>query len=321
MTSFAEQIAKDYSRGELQGWLETRQPGIAKQQFNLLKNSFVPFAIRGQSQATAQKMFLHWITTKAFGCKTAVPDYIPQQTGDCVSFGMKHATEVVSAVEIFQGGQREKWRPIFAPFYYGTGRIYVGHSGGWSAGSLGSWMAEAVRLYGTLFSDENGVPKYSGSVADSWGAAASNGIDKWKTFASSFPVKSMAQINSWDELVAAIANGYPCTTASDVGYAMEASSDGFFSQNDSWSHQMCFIGVDNTYKNGEEPYALILNSWGEDAHGHLKDFETGDPIPGGILRVRRKDAEKHIRAGETYAASNFVGFPEQKLDKSLFKLN
>jgi hypothetical protein len=82
---------------------------------------------------------------------------------------------------------------------------------------------------------------------------------------------------------------------------------------------MCVIGIDDGYKNGSDPYAIILNSWG-DCHGNLKDFDTGDSLPVGVLRVRRKDMEKHIRQQETFAYSNFDGFKEQLIDKKLFML-
>lgn len=321
MYSNAQLLARAYENREIIGWEEVRQPGIAKAAFDMLnaKGVFSRFTLDPRASA-GKKMFLHWVMCKVFGCKTAVPDYYPQEIGDCVSFGAKHGTEITSGIEIFQNGEREKWRPVHPSYYYGTGRIYVGGGQlGNDDGSLGSWMAEAVMKYGTLFADEPGVPKYSGALAKSWGYRAANGIDKWKPTAQNFPIKAAALIRSWDELVAAINNGYACPTASDVGYNMEPSSDGFHRQTTNWGHQMCFIGVDDSYKNGEEPYALMLNNWG-DCHGNLKDFETGDPIPPGILRIRRKDAEKHIRAGETFAYSNFQGFPEQKLDKALFMM-
>jgi len=313
------EIAKAYERRELVGWEEFIQPGIAKEQFDLLnaRGVFTPFAIRGQTEATAgKKVFLHWLLYKVFGGK--IPNYYPQEIGDCVSFGAKHATEHVSAVEIFQKGDREKWRPVHPSYYYGSGRVYVGGGRLSGDGSLGSWMAEAVMKYGTLFQDESGVPAYSGRLARSWGSSKSE-LDKWKPTAVKYPVKSAALIRTWEDLVAALANGYPCTVASDVGYSMEPSSDGFHRQTTNWAHQMEFFGIDDSYKNGEEPYVLILNNWG-DCHGHLKDFETGDELPPGVLRVRRKDAEKHLRAGETFAFSAFEGFPEQKLDKALFML-
>jgi hypothetical protein len=102
------------------------------------------------------------------------------------------------------------------------------------------------------------------------------------------------------------------------GFEMEASSDGFHRPRGEWAHQMSFIGVDDDYR---DPYAIILNNWG-DAHGRLKDFETGENLPIGVLRVRRSVVESMINAGETFAFSNFEGFEDQnaKLNKELFKL-
>ena len=97
---------------------------------------------------------------------------------------------------------------------------------------------------------------------------------------------------------------------------MTPANDGFHRQTDNWGHQMCFIGVDDR---ADDPYAIIVNSWG-DVHGELKDFNTGESLPLATLRVRKKDAEKHLRANETFAYSNFDGFQEQLIDKKLFML-
>ena len=234
----------------------------------------------------------------------------------CVSFGAKNAVEYLMATEKLMKGDNEKFEFVFPPYLYGTGRVLIGRGQlNGEDGSLGSWMADAVIKYGVLRSNFDGLPKYAGSIAKKWGDTP--GPDKkFIEEGTKHPVKSAAKIKSWDQLVEAIVNGYPCTTASDVGYEMEPESDGFHSQTDNWGHQMCFIGVDDRAK---DPYAIIVNSWG-DAHGHLKDFDTGDNLPIGVLRVRKKDAEKHIRAGETFAYSNFDGFPEQLIDKKLFML-
>ena len=338
MSEIGYDIAKGYEKGELCGWLEKRKPGIAKEQFDLLdsRGVFAQLHIRGQTMPTAgRKMMLYSLARKVLGKDTL--NY-PQQIGDCVSFGAKNATEYVTCTQILAKAQaihgddvaavaayvaaaRIKFRPIFPPYYYGTGRVYVGGGQmGNQEGSLGSWMAEAVQKYGALFSDEPGVPAYSGKVAAAWGDPNPGpDLDKWKDFASGYPVKAVAQVKSWDDLVKAITNGYPCPTASNVGYDMEASSDGFHRQTTDWGHQMCIIGVDETYQNGNEPYGIILNNWG-DVHGHLKDFDNGEDLPVGVIRARRTDIEKHIAAGETYAYSAFQGFPEQQLDKQLFML-
>jgi intein/homing endonuclease len=235
---------------------------------------------------------------------------------NCVSWGARNAVEYLMATEKLMKGDHEKFEPVFAPYLYGTGRVLIGRGQlNGQDGSLGSWMADAVIKYGVLRSNFDGVPKYSGSIAKKWGDTP--GPDrKFIDEGTKHPVKSAAQIKSWDQLVEAIVNGYPCTTASDIGYDMQPSSDGFHRQTDNWGHQMCFIGVDDR---PTDPYAIILNSWG-DAHGHLKDFNDGSSLPIGVLRVRKKDAEKHLRAGETFAYSNFDGFPEQLIDKKLFML-
>lgn len=331
------EIAKAYSKGELCGWLEKRQPGIAREQFNLLSSSFNEFRVRGQTVPTAgRKSFLHRVVRGVLGRDT--PNY-PQQIGDCVPFGAKNGTEYLTCAQIlsraaaifgedrgaiaaYVAEARIKFRPVFVPYYYGTGRVYVGRGRlGNQDGSLGSWMAQAVMKYGTVFSDEPGLPAYSGSVSKAWGDPnPAPDLDKWKDYGANYLVRSAAQIRTWDDLCAALANNYPCPTASDIGYDMEPGRDGFHRQTDTWAHQMAFIGVDETYKNGDEPYALILNNWG-DVHGHLRDFEdSSEDLPLGVLRVRRRDAEKHLRAGETFAYSQFQGFPEQKLDRALFKL-
>jgi hypothetical protein len=184
-----------------------------------------------------------------------------------------------------------------------------------SDGSSGSWMADAVIKYGALAREEQGVPAYSGRVAHQWGdtpGPPKNFID----IAKEHPVKSAAKIGGWDDLVSAVCNGYPCTVASNQGFNMEASSDGFHSPRGTWSHQMCIVGVDDEYN---DPYAIILNNWG-DVHGRLKDFNNNEDLPMGVLRVRKKTIERMIGADETFAYSNFDGFPEQPIEKELFKL-
>ncbi len=320
-------IAKAYASGDIKGWGGHDNDAMVKAQFKLLSDEFDIFRIAGQTVGTTdRKTFL----TDAVKIVTGGNFLDTQLTGDCVSWGGKHATEIVTCTQIiglavtqkemaiadYIGAARLKFRRIFAPYYYGTSRIYEGKGQlGRADGSLGSWMFAAAKRWGALFEDENGVPKYSKQIADSWGYDHS-GIDKWKDVAVEYPIQSGAAINNWDDLCASIHNGYGVPTASNYGYSMEPYNDGFHHQVANWAHQMCFVGVDETWK---EPYALLMNQWG-DVHGHLKDFQTGDPLPPGVLRIRRADAEKHLKYGENYAYSKFKGFPEQQLDKSLFML-
>lgn len=300
-------VARAYTQGDLRGW----NSAMAAEAFNLFGSKYPAFKILNQTRPTdGQKRMLYDITRKVLGKDT--PNY-PQQIGDCVSFGAKNATEYITATDILMG-KREKWRPIFPPYYYGTSRVQIGGEHSMSDGSTGAWAAEAAQKYGGLFADEQGVPSYSAKVAKDWGY--SGPPDNFLTIGKQHLVHSCAVIKSFSDLVAAIVNGYPCTTASDIGYEMEASSDGFHHRSGSWSHQMCFIGVGFA----PEPYAIILNNWG-DCHGHLTDFDDKSiTLPIGVLRVRQKDAESHINAGETYAWSQFDGFPQQAIDEALFKV-
>jgi len=301
---------------KLNGWAGKDNPSLVESEFNLIKDggSFRDFNVYGKSQDTkGKKMMLYEVVRKVLGKDT--PNY-GQEIGDCVSFGAKNAVEYLMATEKLMKGDNEKFEFVFPPYLYGTGRVLIGRGRlNGEDGSLGSWMADAVIKYGVLRSSFDGLPKYAGSVAKKWGDTP--GPDKkFIEEGTKHPVKSAAQIKSWDQLVEAIVNGYPCTTASDVGYTMTPANDGFHRQTDNWGHQMCFVGVDDR---ANDPYAIIVNSWG-DAHGELKDFDTGEALPIGTLRVRKKDAEKHIRQGETFAYSNFDGFPEQLIDKKLFML-
>lgn len=321
------QLAKSYESGELFGWAGRDNPKLVKSAFDLLAGEFRRFAISGQTLATEnRKTFLTDVVKLVTG-----GNFVDTQlTGDCVSFGGKHATEIVTCTQIagmavsqsevsigdFIAAARIRFRRIFAPYYYGTGRVYEGGGRlGNQAGSLGSWMYAAAKKYGALFEDENGVPRYSKQIADDWGNNRST-LDNWRPTASAYPIKSGAPIRTWSELCGATHNGYATTTASSLGYSMEPSSDGFHRQTTRWDHQMCFVGVDETYR---EQYALLMNQWG-DVHGRLKDFQTGEALPPCILRIRRSDAEKHLNQGECYAYSSFQGFPEQRLDKALFML-
>ncbi len=304
------EIAKLYESGQLGGWAGAK---VAGEQWDLVKTNpwFKPMLL-ASAPGAVRRLMLYEACRAAIGKDT---ENYAQEIGDCVSFGMKNAIEYLQCCQMVLNKEFEKWEPIFPPYVYGTSRVLIGNGQmGNQDGSVGSWAAEAVIKYGVLNSDADGVPHYAGSVAKQWGY--SGPPSQFVTLGKQHPVKSAAKINSWDELVGAICNGYPCTVASDQGFQMEASSDGFHRPSGSWPHQMCIIGVDDEYN---DPYAIILNSWG-DVHGHLKDFTSGKDLPVGCLRVRKKTIEYMISSGEVFACSNFDGFPEQELAKALFML-
>ncbi len=310
-TPAASYINEDYAVQYLTGWAG---PKLAEEAFDVFGDQFIQFQITGQRLSTAgRRMMLYEVTRKLLGKDT--PNYA-QQIGDCVSFGAKNAIEYLMAVEKFLLKQPEAWKPVFPPYLYGTGRVFAGGSQISGDGSTGAWQAAAVMKYGVLRSDERGVPTYSGQIAREWGNRPGP-PEKFVQIAKLHPVKSAARLRSWSQCVDAIVNGYPVTIASNQGFNMQPSSDGFhYPGPDDWPHQMCITGIDDEYR---IPYAIILNSWGN-SHGTLRDFKTEQTLPAGCLRVRAELVNSMINSGEAYAYSDLTGFEEKlpALDEALF---
>ena len=237
-----------------------------------------------------------------------LPNY-RQEIGDCVSFGMKNAVQYLTCVQVAQGARIE-YHPVFPPFIYGVSRHDIGGDRlGSSDGSLGSWAAEGVRQYGVLFADDAGVPAYSGRVASQWGSR-SGPPQEFYPIAKDNPVKSVAKVTTFAEAAAAISNGYPVTVASNQGFQMEGSiRDGkcWGVPSGSWGHQMCFIAVDVAAR-----ALFCLNSWGADLWSNQPD---GAP-PGGFW-VAEKTCNRMLGQDDSWACSQFDGFPAQKLDHLL----
>lgn len=258
------------------------------------------------------RMMLWEVGRKLLG--TDPPNY-PQEIGDCVSFGAKNAVEYLQFFPIVNG-QRAKWTRVFPPYLYGCGRVFVGNGQmGNQDGSVGAWQAEAVQKYGTIAIDTPGCPSYSGAVAKKWGYRPGP-PDEFVKVGKEHLVKSATKVSTWEDVVAALTNGYPCTIASNVGFDMTPRSDGFNHYSTHWGHQLCLVGVDD---DPGEPYAAILNSWG-DVHGEIKDFKNGEKWPVGTLRVRKKDVEAILAEDDSFAYSMLDYFPTQELPESAFDL-
>jgi hypothetical protein len=287
------------------------RPDLVDVAFELWTASRPRFRIVGGGPTAGKRSMLWEVARNVIG---GDPPNYAQEIGDCVSFGGKNAIEYVQLFPI-SSGARDKWTRVFPPYLYGCGRVFVGKGQmGNQDGSVGAWQAEAVQQYGTIAIDVKDCPPYSGEVARQWGY--SGPPNEFVPVGKEHLVKTTAPVQTWDDVVAALVNGYPCTIASNVGFDMTPRSDGFNHYSTHWGHQMCIIGVDD---DASEPHACILNSWG-DVHGQIIDFKTGKPWPVGTLRVRRRDVESILAEQDSFAYSAFVGFPSQNLPDSAFDL-
>lgn len=231
---------------------------------------------------------------------------IPQEVGDCVSWGAANAVDLAQCVQIVRDGRDEELHRAFPPYIYGVSRVLVGKGRLRGDGSVGAWAAEAVREHGVLRGDLPGCPAYSGRLAREWGKDGPP--SQFVREAEKFCVRTVSPIRTADEARDAICNGYPVTIASDFGSKTMKPQDGRIvaRRDDHWSHQMCLDGYDGS---GSRVYFHVRNSWGPNAHPQPID----DSPPGGFW-ITEDDCRYIVRQGDSFAFSEFDGFPAQPLD-------
>jgi hypothetical protein len=297
-------IAKQYAGGQVSGWLGVEAAKAARE---ALAEHWSPFVLHDEFGAVVSgervDTFLWQYAKKANGGEHLAN--IPQQIGDCVSFGAAHAVDYLACMEIVRLGEAETYRPAFPPYIYGISRVQIGGGRIGGDGSVGAWGAAGLQKYGVLAANEAGVPPYSGRVARAWGDQGPPAamIER----ARPHLIKSAANVASFEQIADALCNGYPTTVASDRGFDMQpVLRDGrrWGVPRGSWAHQMCFIGVIF----GSRPGCYCLNSWGPDAHGP----PAQDEPPGGFW-VEAEVVTSMARQGDAFALSQFNGFPRQRL--------
>lgn len=272
--------------------------------FQLVNGAGVPI-VQDNSRAVVK---LWDATVKVLGRHT---DNYPQQVGDCVSFGSKNAIEYLICGRIARDGPNTEFDRVSTHYIYGISRVQVGKRQVRGDGSVGAWAATGVRTFGVLSLDDPGCPPYSGAIARAWGSAGPP--DDMIRVAMQRMVKTTAPIRSALECRDAICNGYPVTIASDYGSTDIKPRDGQMvaRRNTRWMHQMCVVGYDGS--RGPAGRFYVLNSWGAAAH----PAPLGDEPPGGFW-VEASDMDYITKQGDSWAYSDFDGFPAQRLEIDVF---
>lgn len=269
------------------------------------------FQLIRQTRSTERVRVVLWDYVKKILGKHLIT--LLQETGSCVANGAWNGVMYLMYMEIVRLGESEMVKIIFLPYHYGRGRFYAGIYGR-GEGSTGSGQSKAV-TEGVLAQDaiadlpkpieKNGALTWTGRVEMEWSDGAripSSTIE----IAKHNPVKSTALVTSYQKVRDAIANGYPVTVASNQGFQGRFVADKgkmWGGPGGQWAHQMCFIGVDD---DPARPGCYCLNSWGPDAHPAPID----DAPPGGFW-VDADVVDRMVRQGDSFAYSQFDGFPEQ----------
>lgn len=248
-----------------------------------------------------------------------------QKTGSCVGNGGGQVIWHLSAVEAARLGMQITPKLPFYLLPYGRSRYYLNERGQ-GEGSTGSTFAKAATIDGIVSADTPGLPQWQDQGGITWGQTAemqwSDGgaiSQQWLDKSRQFLVKTTSPVKSAADVRAAIQNWYPCTIASNWGGQMKPSVAGskypclLNTHADTWNHQMGVHAWWNHPELGELFY--ILNSWGVDVHG--QDPAGGQP---GGFWVKSADVDYITGQGDSYAFSQFNGFPAQEIERALFKI-
>ncbi len=146
------------------------------------------------------------------------PDYPAQQIGDCVSFGHGHGNDLLQCIEIGLGAPAV-FRETDTEFIYATSREVAGILGR-QDGSYGAAAVKAMTTLGMVSRAMlGGDGSYSGQRAKAWGLTGAPAAVKQE--AGAFKLGSAALVSTWDELVAALRNGYPVTICTAQGFTLD----------------------------------------------------------------------------------------------------
>lgn len=225
--------------------------------------------------------------------------YIPydaQTIGDCPSMGFGHGSDLLQALQIVQGHQKEQFRQICTEALYGAGRQCANMLRSWSDGCYGAPMAEALKTIGAASRDDLGP--YDGQRAKKWGYS---GIpDDVRALCAQHKIDDYAKVTSWGEYVDAMANLNPVIICSNRGFTLTRDQDGFCRPSGSWAHCMLHSGA----RQDKRPGGCIFQSWGP-------NMPTG-PLtldqPPNSFWADRDVVESMIDAGDAWAIKGFNGW-------------
>lgn len=173
-----------------------------------------------------------------------------QTRGDCVSHGTRNAALVTMACEIVAGtpdpqtgkvegkpddlppeGQRDGVLSTEAIYWWRD------HGGdGWSCGHAANVVMTESGLWLRKDYSEFGVnlTRYSGSTAGKWGRT--NPPAEIKAFGNQHLVRTVTELQSFEEIRDFLANGYGISSCGSEGFSSSRDENGVSKRQGSWAH-------------------------------------------------------------------------------------
>ena len=286
------------SLAHLNGWLDIPDRHVVAAEFPRLEQAGRRLfgAYRG-----SDPILLYKAWTEVLGGE---PPYVAQQIGDCVSMGASHCNDLLQCIEISLG-EANQFQQTDTEFVYAASREIAGILSN-QDGSFGSAAAKAVTQWGMVSRDMLGADGvYDGHRAKEWGRTGAP--QKVKDMAKPFLLGGAALVKTWDELVAAITNGYPVTVASSQGFTMTRDENGFCQAHGTWEHQMFISAVRFDIEGG-----CVIQSWGP----NCPDGPTVLGQPSFSFWAHRQTIERMLGQGDSWAFSRSPDFDPRPLPAS-----
>lgn len=246
-------------------------------------------------------------------------EFIPhnQAIGDCVSHSYGLGVDILTAIQMANALVPQVWVSDAATeIIYGGARVQSAGGKYMGDGCNGTDAADFISKYGILLRQKYLGGKfdyrvYSGEVATNLGRLGVPAA--LLPLCLLHPVKTVTLVRSWEECRDVVANGYPVTMCSNVGFSTRRGrdKDGFLTPGrQPWNHAMLVAGIDD---NKKRPGGLIINSWGTDwVSGPLRNQ------PAGSFWADASVIDRAMKQGDSIALSNYQGYPLQNLDYQIF---
>ena len=310
-------LAQTISTGDMlySGWVPSRRETLAFKSKGLMFSKVA----RQLSGTGAGKRALLWKFFEGVTGRKLTP--YEQTIGDCVAQAYAMGVNILDSVQIAHGKGSWVNEAATCPIYAG-GRIEIGKGVLVGDGMAGSWGAQWCQDYGILLQQpyldgKYDFTEYSGSESRKWAHLCKRctpwggGVpDELEPLARKHPVKTVTLITSWEQARDAIYNGYPVIVCSQKGFQKTRDSEGFAKASGTWFHSMLLAGMDDTAR----PGGLFINSWGSDWIEGPERFDQ----PLGSFWADAKDIDEMLSVEDSFAISNYVGYPRQNLDYKLY---
>lgn len=236
-----------------------------------------------------------------------------QKTGDCVSWGIRTASDITRIYEIIKLGQRESYVCRQATCLIYSGRRHTG--AGADPVGLSKWHVDTGFLLEQSFKDSAGKDWDFSNYADYVGLGMKYGrsglpseiIDVTKKHRMNVTTR----VTDMKALKDLLYNGYGAHCGSGIG--VSSKGDPLSRLSGSWAHDMSIVGYDDTRKHFNFCVYFWDQSWGNwNSVSNIP--EEWKPWGEGMFALSEDDTWRAVRQGGTMVFSDANGFPGRKID-------